>query len=173
MAISNDLLIKNYLSGNSKKGKSVSFNYLDKKLFMGKIVIAEKYKTLLLINNGLDTVTVNTIREKLFKQANCFNFNTILVPMHCGEEEIPDINIVRSRLNSKLKYWSNNTTELVNPEIRQDFKNCYLMYKTLLVVAFTKARVYYKYTMLYNNLNNEKYIKTLKKKIVHIKAFQK
>lgn len=164
--------IRIYYRQKVKKSKSTLFNFQGDTLYIGKCTIAKLYDNLILINETVDMSEVNKLKESLIATSKEFKYNVILIPFKIGEEEMPTNEDIINRLESRLTYWLDNSTELVNNEIREQYKAYFEQFKKFLNKT-SKEKINAQLQALYKQINNKEFLKALKLQVARRKSYIK
>lgn len=161
--------IKTYYRQRMKKSKSTLFHFENNILYIGKCTIAVIQKNLILINETVDMPEVNRLRENILKSCKDFKYTPILIPFNYGEEDMPNNEEIKQRLESRLQYFLTNTQELANYKIRGEYKAYYDQLRKF-IYATSKDKVNSQLKALYTSLNDKEFIKRLKLQVARRKS---
>ena len=161
--------IKTYYRQRMKYSKSTLFHFENENLYLGKCIIAVRKGSLLLINETLDMPEVNRLRENLIKISTEFRIHPILIPFNYGEEVMPNSEEILRRLESRLKYWLDNTQELTNYKIRGQYKAYFEQYKKF-ITTNKQVTINSQLKALYTSLNDKEFLKRLQLQVARRKS---
>ena len=161
--------IKVYLRQNVKHSKSTLFHFKNSTLYIGKMELATMRNKAVLINEFTDMPEVNKLRDNLINACKEFKYTPVLVPLDYGNEIIPNNEEVKQILENRLKYWTSHQQELINNQIRGQYKTYYEQYKKFLY-NYNKSKPNAQIQALHKQLSDKEFLKALKLQVAKRRA---
>lgn len=151
MATSMEKVVTDFLKPYPHKGCTVSFTYNKDYIRADRTVIAQKIGNIILVNTLLEAKNIIELTYKLYDYAEKYNLTMVQVPMHYGEENFPQLEVVRRRLRTRLQYWSTNILELTDNTLKDEYIQLYNEFKIFLKECYN-ARVPYTIQKTYKKI---------------------
>ena len=169
MSITQAEFIKQFYKRKTKHLKNQLFNFKGDTLAIGKCTIAVLKDNLVLINETIEMLEVDKVRDLLINLSKSYKVQPIFIPFHYGEEDMPTDEDIVTRLEDRLKYWLVHTQELTNKQIQEQYKAYYEQYKKFLY-NYNKGTPNTLIQGLYNQLSDKQYMKALKLRVAKRKV---
>ena len=153
--------VRAYYRQRISGSKTRLFTFNGKLLSMGNCDIALIYEDLIFINETVTLPEITGLKNIMEDMSKEFQYTLIYIPFQYGEEDMPSIEEIKSRLENRLKYWLYNKHELTNNKIRGQYKTFYEQFMKFLSTT-SHEEINADLNALYKHIKNRKYLKQLK-----------